>query len=99
MLRGDEKAVLHLHGYWDEPESVVLGIRSYEAVLGDAAAVTLEDTLPSGTTFVSVADPSAAACSESSGVVTCGLGEVKAGDVQPLPSQLEPQLSGPAPVR
>lgn len=42
MLRGDEVAVVHRHGYWDEPESVVLGIRSYEAVLGSAAAQALQ---------------------------------------------------------
>jgi hypothetical protein len=38
LIRGDEKGVLHLHGYWDEPESVVLGIRSYEMVMGNAHA-------------------------------------------------------------
>jgi len=32
VVRGQDRRVLHLHGYWDEPESVVLGIRSYEAV-------------------------------------------------------------------
>lgn len=32
VVRGDDRRVLHLHGHWDEPESVVLGIRSYEAV-------------------------------------------------------------------
>jgi tetratricopeptide (TPR) repeat protein len=32
LLRGDEQGILHLHGYWDRPESVVLGIRSYEEV-------------------------------------------------------------------
>ena len=32
LLRGDEKGILHLHGHWDDPESVVLGIRSYEEV-------------------------------------------------------------------
>ncbi len=32
FVRGDERRVLHLHGHWDEPDSVVLGIRSYEAV-------------------------------------------------------------------
>ncbi|MEY4179795.1 MAG: hypothetical protein RLY70_3369, partial [Planctomycetota bacterium] len=31
-LRGDDRRVLHLHGHWDEPDSVVLGIRSYEDV-------------------------------------------------------------------
>ncbi|MEY4178706.1 MAG: hypothetical protein RLY70_2280, partial [Planctomycetota bacterium] len=30
--RGDDRRVLHLHGHWDEPDSVVLGIRSYEDV-------------------------------------------------------------------
>jgi hypothetical protein len=34
VLRGDDRRVLHLHGHWDEPDSVVLGIRSYEAVKG-----------------------------------------------------------------
>ncbi|MDA1048967.1 MAG: SUMF1/EgtB/PvdO family nonheme iron enzyme [Planctomycetota bacterium] len=32
FVRGDDRRVLHLHGHWDQPESVVLGIRSYEAV-------------------------------------------------------------------
>ena len=32
VLHGEEQAILHLHGHWDEPESVVLGIRSYEEV-------------------------------------------------------------------
>jgi hypothetical protein len=27
VLRGDEKGVLHLHGYWEQPESTILGIR------------------------------------------------------------------------
>jgi len=38
LLRGDEPGVLHLHGHWEDPESVVLGIHSYEEVLGDAYA-------------------------------------------------------------
>jgi hypothetical protein len=41
VIRGDEPAILHLHGFWAEPESVVLGIRSYEQVLGDAHAQTM----------------------------------------------------------
>lgn len=32
FIRGDGQHVLHLHGFWEEPESVVLGIRSYESV-------------------------------------------------------------------
>jgi formylglycine-generating enzyme required for sulfatase activity len=34
VVRGEDQRVLHLHGHWDEPDSVVLGIRSYEAVKG-----------------------------------------------------------------
>lgn len=33
----EEPGILHLHGFWKEPESVVLGIRSHEQVLGEAA--------------------------------------------------------------
>ncbi len=41
VLRGDERAILHFHGYWESPDSVILGIRSYEQVLGDAHAQTI----------------------------------------------------------
>lgn len=32
VVRGEELGILHLHGYWEEPESVILGIRSYEQI-------------------------------------------------------------------
>ncbi|MDQ6948431.1 MAG: SIR2 family protein, partial [Actinomycetota bacterium] len=54
ILRGDGRAVVHLHGYWDDPESVVLGIRSYEAVLGDAAAQALQRAIASVSTLIFV---------------------------------------------
>ena len=38
VLRGEVQAILHLHGHWDEPDSVVLGIRAYETVRKDAHA-------------------------------------------------------------
>jgi tetratricopeptide (TPR) repeat protein len=38
VIRGEEPGILHLHGYWDEPESVVLGIRSYEHIRGNQYA-------------------------------------------------------------
>ncbi len=38
VLRGDRQAIVHLHGYWDEPETVILGLRSYDLVLGDEHA-------------------------------------------------------------
>jgi tetratricopeptide (TPR) repeat protein len=47
VLRGGEKGILHLHGWWREPESVVLGIRSYEAVLGDATTQAFQRAIAS----------------------------------------------------
>lgn len=42
FIRGRETgATLHLHGHWRDPESVILGARSYERALGDAAAQAL----------------------------------------------------------
>jgi hypothetical protein len=38
FIRDKRQAIVHLHGHWDEPESVVLGVRSYEDILGDEAA-------------------------------------------------------------
>lgn len=63
VVRGEERAILHLHGFWKEPESVVLGIRSYEQVLGEAHAQTMLRTVRAtrGLLFVGcgagVADP------------------------------------------
>lgn len=39
--RNDQAGILHLHGHWEEPESVVLGIRSYDEILHDEAAQAL----------------------------------------------------------
>jgi hypothetical protein len=38
VIRGAEPGVLHLHGHWKDPESVIVGIRSYEQILGDQHA-------------------------------------------------------------
>lgn len=45
VLRGDERAILHLHGHWDDPRSVVLGVRSYEDVLRGGAAQALQQAM------------------------------------------------------
>ncbi len=37
LLRDGDKSVLHLHGKWDDPDSVILGIRSYQKVLNRRA--------------------------------------------------------------
>src|SRR5271166_957185 len=38
ILRGDAKGIIHLHGYWDDPKSIVLGHRSYAAIERDPHA-------------------------------------------------------------
>ena len=38
VINRDEKGILHLHGHWDEPASVVLGIRAYDEILRDGYA-------------------------------------------------------------
>jgi hypothetical protein len=45
VLQGEDQAILHLHGHWDQPSSVVLGIRSYDAVMGGALAQHLQRAL------------------------------------------------------
>lgn len=54
VLRGDDDGILHLHGFWDEPESVVLGLRSYDALLGSVPAQTLQQVLALTHSFVFV---------------------------------------------
>lgn len=67
VLRGDEHAIIHLHGHYLEPESVVLGLRSYEAVLGNEPAQALLRALRTYKTLLFVgygaglADPNFAA--------------------------------------
>ncbi len=41
VLRGDDRGILHLHGYWEDPPSVVLGVRSYDDVVEDEHASTV----------------------------------------------------------
>jgi tetratricopeptide (TPR) repeat protein len=52
VIRGDEKAILHLHGYWDEPGSVILGISSYQEILGNAHAQNALKSLRTINTFI-----------------------------------------------
>jgi tetratricopeptide (TPR) repeat protein len=54
VIRGDEKGVLHLHGSFDQPESVVLSLRSYEEVLHDQHAQNTLRTLHTMRTFLFV---------------------------------------------
>ena len=50
VLRGDDRGVVHLHGHWAEPESVVFGSSSYADVLrDDNAGLFLRAFLYTGT--------------------------------------------------
>src|SRR5687767_11086539 len=44
--------ILHLHGYWKDPRSVVLGIRSYEAVIGGETIQTILKAIWATQTFL-----------------------------------------------
>jgi hypothetical protein len=46
VLRRDEFGILHLHGHWERPESVVLGTQSYEAVVSSTPAQAILRGLP-----------------------------------------------------
>ncbi len=54
VIRGDARGILHLHGYWDDPASVVLGTRSYDEVVGDAHARAALQALRMTRTFLFV---------------------------------------------
>ncbi len=54
VLRGDDHAVLHLHGHYQTPESVILGIRSYEDVLGNDHAQAIQRAMTSLKTLLFV---------------------------------------------
>lgn len=54
VIRGDAKAILHLHGYWDKPESIVLGSRSYEEIIRNTPAQNLQRALGITRTLVFV---------------------------------------------
>jgi tetratricopeptide (TPR) repeat protein len=78
VLRGNAPGILHLHGHWDKPESVVLGIRSYEQVLGNEHAQTIQKALILMKTIVFVGfgaglqDPNFGALLEWTGRVFAG---------------------------
>lgn len=54
VIRGDRRGVLHFHGYYDNPESVVLGIRSYDALLASRGAQTIQQVVVANRTLLFV---------------------------------------------
>jgi hypothetical protein len=45
-LRREQSGIWHLHGYWQEPETVVLGIRDYARIVATDTAQHLQRVLP-----------------------------------------------------
>jgi hypothetical protein len=57
-LQGDDQAVVHLHGHWRAPSSVILGIRSYEELASSGPAQALQRAMATmgSLLFVGVGD-------------------------------------------
>ena len=54
VLRGDARGIVHLHGHWREPTSVILGVRSYAQLLRDGYGRSMLDLLATMRTLVLV---------------------------------------------
>jgi len=54
VVRGEDRRVLHLHGHWRVPESVVLGIRSYGEVAAHGHTQAVMQALGVTTSFLFV---------------------------------------------
>jgi len=52
IIRNDREAVLHLHGYYLDPESVILGVSSYKKILADHGAQALQQALIARSTLL-----------------------------------------------
>lgn len=54
IIKGESTGILHLHGYWKEPESVVLGLRGYEKIKDDKRAKLIRELLRTVKTIIFV---------------------------------------------
>ena len=52
IIRGKRKGVLHFHGYYDDPESVVLGVRSYQKLLESRGAQAIQQVVVASRTLL-----------------------------------------------
>ena len=52
FFQGEEKGIFHLHGHWDHPESVILGIRDYQNILNAHIAQSFMQSLRLGGTLL-----------------------------------------------
>ncbi|WP_164018341.1 SIR2 family NAD-dependent protein deacylase [Pyxidicoccus trucidator] len=54
FLRGRRPAILHLHGHWDDPESVILGLTDYFKIVHERGAQALQSAAAASRTLVFV---------------------------------------------
>ena len=54
VLRGAERGILHLHGHWEDPASLIFGVRSYDDVVHDEHAREVLRSMRMHKTFVLV---------------------------------------------
>jgi len=52
IIRGTSKNVLHLHGAWEFPESIIFGAASYGKLLSDSPAQAIEQILVGDNTLI-----------------------------------------------
>ena len=52
VIRGDRQGVMHLHGYYEDPGSVVLGVNSYQELLSAKGAQALQQTIVLSKTLI-----------------------------------------------
>lgn len=71
VLRGDKNGILHLHGHWENPESIVLGTRSYNQITANDRAQFLQRVLSFNYSMIFIG------CSED-GLSDQNLGKLKA---------------------
>ena len=45
IIRADEKGIVHLHGYYEQPASVILGIVDYQTLVTDPSAQAMQQLL------------------------------------------------------
>jgi len=52
IMRGDRDAVLHLHGYYLQSDSVILGVNSYKKILADHGAQAIQQAMIARSTLL-----------------------------------------------
>jgi hypothetical protein len=52
IIRGDREDILHFHGYYEHPDSVILGTRSYDKLLASRGAQAIQQALVAKSTLL-----------------------------------------------